>query len=79
MIASTAAPNIGEPVARIDGWAKASGAHIHPSDSVIEGMLSLRSCGAAAQMVARQSWQSYSYLADDAGPDRHNSRFFVES
>jgi CO/xanthine dehydrogenase Mo-binding subunit len=33
---------IGEPVARIDGYAKASGAHVYPSDSVMEDMLWLR-------------------------------------
>jgi CO/xanthine dehydrogenase Mo-binding subunit len=33
---------IGEPVARIDGHAKASGAHVYPSDFVMEDMLWLR-------------------------------------
>jgi CO/xanthine dehydrogenase Mo-binding subunit len=41
-MASTVVPSIGEPVARIDGWAKACGAHIYPSDYVTEGMLWLR-------------------------------------
>jgi hypothetical protein len=39
---STVVPSIGEPVVRIDGWVKASGAHIYPSDFVVEGMLWLR-------------------------------------
>jgi len=39
---STGVPSIGEPVARIDGWAKASGAYVFPSDFVVEGMLWLR-------------------------------------
>jgi CO/xanthine dehydrogenase Mo-binding subunit len=33
---------IGEPVARIDGYAKASGAHVYPSDFVMPGMVWLR-------------------------------------
>jgi hypothetical protein len=39
---STVVPSIGEPVVRIDGWVKASGAPIFPSDFVVEGMLWLR-------------------------------------
>ena len=39
---SALVPSIGEPVVRIDGWAKACGAHIFPSDFVAEGMLWLR-------------------------------------
>jgi CO/xanthine dehydrogenase Mo-binding subunit len=42
MMTSTVVPSIGEPVVRIDGWVKASGAHIYPSDFVVEGMLWLR-------------------------------------
>lgn len=42
MTATRIAPSIGESVARIDGWAKASGAFVFPSDFVMEGMLWLR-------------------------------------
>jgi CO/xanthine dehydrogenase Mo-binding subunit len=42
MMTSTVVPSIGQSVARIDGWAKASGTHIFPSDFVVEGMLWLR-------------------------------------
>jgi hypothetical protein len=42
MMTSTVVPSIGEPVVRIDGWVKASGAHVYPSDFVVEGMLWLR-------------------------------------
>ena len=42
MMTSTVAPSIGESVVRIDGRAKASGAHVFPSDFVVEGMLWLR-------------------------------------
>jgi CO/xanthine dehydrogenase Mo-binding subunit len=38
----TGVSNIGESVVRIDGWVKASGAHVFPSDFVLEGMLWLR-------------------------------------
>ncbi len=38
----TKAPSIGEPVVRIDGHAKASGAHVYPSDFVLEDTLWLR-------------------------------------
>ncbi|MEE8392003.1 MAG: xanthine dehydrogenase family protein molybdopterin-binding subunit [Anaerolineae bacterium] len=38
----TVAPSIGESVVRIDGYAKASGTHVYPSDFVMEDMLWLR-------------------------------------
>jgi len=39
---STVAPSIGESVTRIDGFAKATGAHVYPSDFALDGMLWLR-------------------------------------
>lgn len=36
------APQIGESISRIDGWAKATGRQVYPSDYYLEGMLSLR-------------------------------------
>ena len=35
-------PKIGEPVPRIDAWAKATGKQVYPSDFFLPGMLSLR-------------------------------------
>jgi CO/xanthine dehydrogenase Mo-binding subunit len=42
MTTSTVAPDIGQSVIRVDGWAKASGSFVYPSDFVVEGMLWLR-------------------------------------
>jgi len=36
------APKIGESVHRIDGWTKATGSHVFPTDFFIEGMLCLK-------------------------------------
>jgi CO/xanthine dehydrogenase Mo-binding subunit len=41
-LTSEVAPGIGESLARIDGWSKARGTHVFPSDYVLEGMLWLR-------------------------------------
>ena len=43
----TTVPKIGEPAKRIDGVSKAIGAHVYPSDYVIDGMLKLRIVRAA--------------------------------
>ena len=36
------APQIGEPVLRIDGWDKVTGAQVYPSDLILDDMLILR-------------------------------------
>ena len=43
----TTAPKIGDSAKRIDGVAKAMGAHVYPSDYIIDGMLRLRIVRAA--------------------------------